>query len=130
MSVWSQVAGIIRIDGIQSLYDDIDFDKIIGKECLWHSDLSVWEDQQANPEKYLPMGSEGSLEKSIWINPDKRSLTAYTVSIFGSLRDHTDVDGIIKWFKDICDKNWVRNAVITIDNDLVGIKTYTYNLDE
>lgn len=129
MSVWSQVAGIIRIDGIQSVYDDIDFDELIGKECLWDDDLSVWGDQEKHPEKYMPMGSEGSLQKSVRINPDKSCLDAYTVSIFGSLRDHTDVDRVIEWFKDICDKNWVRNAVITIDNDLVGIKTYTYNLD-
>ena len=127
MSIWSQVAGIIRIDDIRALDSEFDFDELIGKECLWNDDMSVWDDQEKHPEKYMPMGSEGSLQKSIWVNPNTSCLDAYTVSIFGSLRDHTDVDGIIEWFKKVCNKCWVRNATITIENDLVGIKNYTYN---
>lgn len=127
MSVWSQVAGIIRIDGIQSLDGELDFDELIGRECRWDDSMEIWDDQEKYPEKYLPMGSEGSLHKSIWINPDKSNLDAYTISIFGSLRDHTDVDDIIEWFKNICNKFVTRNATITIDNDLNGITTWTYN---
>lgn len=126
MSNWTHVAGIIRVDGIARQ----DFDKIIGKECLWDSPIEVWEDAEANPDKYLPMGSEGSLEKSIWENPDKECLASYTISIFGDLRDHHSTKDIIEWFKEKCKLLWVRNAVITVNNELLGTETYTYKGEE
>ena len=67
MSNWTHVAGIIRVDYIK--WDDdheLDFDKLIGKECLWGSDYEVFEDADKHPELYLPMGSEGSLQKSVF----------------------------------------------------------------
>lgn len=36
------------------------FDRVIGKECLYDSPSEVWEDASAHPDKYLPMGSNGS----------------------------------------------------------------------
>lgn len=126
MSNWTHVAGIIRVDGMA----EQDFDEIIGKECLWGSPREVWEDVEANPDKYLPMGSEGSLHKSIWENPDKDCLAAYTISIFGDLRDHYSTSEIIEWFKSKCKELWVRNAVITVYNELYGTETYTYKESE
>ena len=125
MSNWTHVAGIIRIDGIRDI-EELDFDKVIGKECLWESPTEVWEDAEANPDKYLPMGSEGSLQKSIWENPNKHSLASYTISIFGDLRDHHSTSDIIEWFKEKCKLLWVRNAVITVENEWCGAETYTY----
>lgn len=126
MSSWTHVAGIIRVDSIR-LSDSIpDFDKLIGKECLWESDEKIWKDVHENPDKYLPMGSEGSLQKSIWVNPDQSYVASYTISIFGDLRDHYSAQKIVDWFKTICDKLWVRNAVITVDNDIEGVVTYTH----
>lgn len=126
MSNWTHVAGIIRIDAIR-LDDHIpDFDKLIGKECLFQSPMKVWDDQDKYPEQYLPMGSEGTLQKSIWVNPNKSNMTAYTVSIFGDLRDHEDPHEITRWFKNVCDKLAVRNAVITVANEVNGSITYTY----
>ena len=122
MSNWTHVAGIIRVDGIA----EQDFDEIIGKECLWGSPSYVWEDAETNPDKYLPMGSEGSLHKSIWENPNKNCLASYTVSIFGDLRDHDSTKEIIDWFKKICKKVWVRNAVITVTNEMYGTETWNY----
>ena len=126
MSNWTHVAGIIRVDGI----GEPDFDEIIGKECLWGSPSEIWEDVEANPDKYLPMGSEGSLHKSIWENPDKDCLAAYTISIFGDLRDHHSTSEIIDWFKKVCSQLWVRNAVITVDNEWNGTETFTYKETE
>lgn len=127
MSVWTHVAGIIRVDGIRrDDTDEIDFDAIIGKQCLWESPKEVWEDAEANPDKYLPMGSEGSLQKSVWENPNKNCLDQYTISIFGDLRDHYSTSDIIEWFKGKCKLLWVRNAVITVENELYGTETYTY----
>ena len=118
MSIWSHVAAIVRVDDIRSLRGgELDFDDIFGKECLFESPSEVWDDADEHPEKYLPMGSEGTLEKSVWVNPDKSCMAAYTVSIFGDLRDHTDVDGIINWFKDIViNKVCTRQATITVEN--------------
>ncbi len=122
MSNWTHVAGIIRVDGIA----DLDFDEEIGKECLWESPKEVWDDAEKNPDKYLPMGSEGSLQKSIWINPNGNCLARYTISIFGDLRDHHSTSEIIEWFKGKCEPLWVRNAVITVSNEWYGTETYTY----
>lgn len=128
MSNWTHVAGIIRINGIKWEEDEpeLNFDELIGKECVYESDDEVWEDADANPEKYLPMGSEGSLKKSIWINPRRECVARYTVSIFGDLRDHDSTKEIIDWFKKICKKVWVRNAVITVTNEMYGTETWNY----
>lgn len=131
MSNWTHVAGIIRIDDFRSDNETLDFDKIIGKECTFESPNEVWEDMERNPCDYLPMGSEGSLRKSVWINPNKDCLAAYTISIFGDLRDHDDADGIIKWFREKCNNSGfiIRQAVITVGNERYGTKTYVYSED-
>lgn len=133
MSNWTHVAGIIRVDGLRCLDDVLgepNFDEIIGKECLWESPKEVWDDADDNPDKYLPMGSEGSLQKSIWINPDKDCMDSYTISIFGDLRNHDNVKEIIDWFKEKCKKLWVRNAVITVENEWYGIETWVWTEEE
>lgn len=131
MSNWTHVAGIIRVDGLRiDDIEEVDFDKIIGKECLWGSPSEVWKDADENPDKYLPMGSEGSLQKTVWENPDKSCLASYTISIFGDLRDHYSTTEIIEWFKSKCKELWVRNAVITVYNELYGTETYTYKESE
>ena len=127
MSNWTHVAGIIRVDCLR--FDGrhkVDIDEILGKECLWESPIEVWKDAEANPDKYLPMGSEGSLQKSVWVNPNKSCLASYTISIFGDLRDHHSASDIIEWFKEKCKLFWVRNAVITVENEYYGTETYTY----
>ena len=129
MSNWTHVAGIIRVDYIK--WDDdpeLDFDKLIGKECLWGSDYEVFEDADKHPESYLPMGSEGSLQKSVWINSNDSHVSRYTVSIFGDLRDHDSCDEIIEWFKSKCESlgDRVRQATITVNNEYSGTKSYTH----
>ena len=127
MSNWTHVAGIIRVDSIRDEgMGKVDFDEILGKECLWGFPSEVWKDADENPDKYLPMGSEGSLQKSIWENPNKNCIASYTISIFGDLRDHNSTSDIIEWFKERCKLLWVRNAVITVENECYGTETYTY----
>lgn len=72
------------------------------------------------------MGSEGSLKMSVWVNPDKNSMAAYTVSIFGDLRGHDDPQGIVDWFEAKCGMVWVRNAVLVVRNEISGTITWTY----
>lgn len=120
MSNWTHVAGIIRIDDFRFEDKIPDFDELIGKELHFEDSFVKWDDAYQYPEKYLPLGSEGSLEKSVWINPNKGSVAAYTVSIFGDLRDHDDPREIVEWFRKICDKFTVRNAVIVVENEANG----------
>lgn len=130
MSNWTHVAGIIRVDDLRTAGKIPDFDKIIGKQCLFHDNEEVWNEVCENPEKFLPGGSEGTLQKVVWINPDKSCMDAYTISIFGDLRDHDDPQEIVDWFKKKCSKLWVRNAVITVENERYGTITYTYGDEE
>lgn len=125
MSNWTHVAGVIRIDDLR--FDDKtpDFDTLIGKE-MSYSELIFNSDMEINESEYLPMGSEGSLKKSIWINPKLNDITAYTVSIFGDLRDHDTTSEIIQWFKDKCksisEDYMIRQAVITVENEWSGVE--------
>jgi hypothetical protein len=81
-------------------------------------------------EEYLPLGSEGSLRKSIWVNPDKNDMASYTVTVFGDLRDHHNPDEIIDWFKGVCSKFWVRNAIITVKNEWGGTKDWRFTKED
>ena len=132
MSAWVHVSAIARIDYIQILNDDneVDFDKVFGRECLWEDDSSVWERARTHEEEFLPMGSEGSLQKSVWVNPDDHCAARYTVSIFGDLRDVESGKWIIDWFKEKLRKMRVRQASITINSEYYGISTWTYGGDD
>lgn len=132
MSNWTHVAAVVRVDDIRAISGGLDFTKAFGKECLYNSPMEEWERYDEHPEEFLPMGSEGSLRMSVWENPDDSRMAAYTVSIFGDLRDHNSAEEIIDWFKKKCDIfNWaIRQAVITVENELNGTKTYTYKEEE
>ena len=126
MSNWTHVAGIVRVDCMRGLVKEPDFEQIFGKELSYEDLDEVFEDAEAHPEKYLPIGSEGSLNMSVWTNPCEMDIAAYTVSIFGDLRDHHDPDAIIDWFKEKCSKVWVRNACITVENERAGTRNWVY----
>lgn len=133
MSVWTHVAGIIRVDSIRPLENELDFDKILGKEWdfndMW-DDEPIYTEYTTFPDRFMPCGSEGSLHKHIWINPDKQDISSYTVSVFGDLRDYDNAQSIIDWFEGCCNKLWVRQATIIVD--ISGQKTvnYTYKNKE
>lgn len=89
-------------------------------------------DYDQHPEKYLPCGSEGSLHMSIWENSNASCVAAYTVSIFGDLRDHDSAMEIIKWFRHKallidCVSFGVRNACVTARNEYYGTENWTYD---
>lgn len=130
MSNWTHVAGIIRVNQIKwdELDPNLNFEKLIGKEVRFSDELDIWADAHKHPEKYLPMGSEGSLRMSVWTNPDIGHIARYTVSIFGDLRDYDTPETIIEWFKKKCENEglWVRNAVISAQCDLQEPLTWTY----
>lgn len=112
MSVWTHVAGIIRID-------DLRFDERSPKEVI------------AKSLSYIPGGSEGCLDYSVNVNPDISHLAAYVISIWGDLRDYDDADEVKEWFVNWCDVlgnifAGIRNAVITIEVEEQEPITVTY----
>lgn len=85
----------------------------------------MWDAYDANGDAFLPCGSEGSLERSVWVNPDPSSVPSYAVSVFGDLRDYEDLDAICEWFERACSRLWVRSAVCTCGNGCKSL-TITY----
>lgn len=151
MSVWTHVAGIIRVDSMRAFYDDIEEDKAefrilneaIGRECDYESDSAVWADLDKHQNLYMPCGSEGTLKKSIWVNPDPSYMSAYTISVFGDLRDFDNVEEVAEWFINACKKIeslkcddaampklWIRNAVIIAECEDGKSKIVAYHADE
>lgn len=126
MSVWTHVAGIVRLDCIRVMYETEMIPKAIqeyfGKELRWDDDDDAWKENYEHKDRFLPCGSEGSLRMSIWENPNESHVSAYTVSIFGDLRDFDDAQSIIDWFKSKLDEEsmskaipcWVRQASIVV----------------
>ena len=110
MSIWTHVAGIIRIDDMRCFHTK-------NPKCEIKKVINT-----------TPTGSEGGLKYNIYINPNKTHLAAYVVSIWGDLRDYKNSDEVKNWFMDLCDKLGetfcgIRNAVITIEVD--GNETIT-----
>lgn len=130
MSNWTHVAGMLRIDAIRFEKDKVmQFDEVFGKVLNWKDDEKVWDEADAHPERFMPLGSEGSLKRVTHIN-EPGHMAAYDVGVYGDLRDHHDPHAIIEWFKEVCSKVLVRNAVITATNEINGTVTWTYQEEE
>ena len=69
MSYWTQVKGKIELEvmnktaTVDKVEDDIR--NILGREVSFEDDEEVWKDTMIHPDKYLLMGSEGSLSMNI-----------------------------------------------------------------
>ena len=105
MSVWTHVAGTIRYDAFRIPgAPDQNPSSWIGETDLYHEN---------NPDSTMPRGSEGSLNYKCTENPNTSSLAAYTVAIWGDLRDYYNVDEIREWLESITEGRLVRQGVIT-----------------
>ena len=124
MSMWTHVAAVARID---SFVENDDFSPVFGRECLAGDSREVWNEAQEHPERFLPMGSEGTLQMSVWINPQRNCLARYVVTVFGDLRDYQDGMGVIEWFKEKLKPLWVRQATITVDIGTSKALNWTYD---
>ena len=130
MSNWTHVAAVFRVDDIASRSQNFDFDQIFGREVVWTDDnveeyASNMLKARESPGDYLPLGSEGTLQKTVWRNPDSTSMAQFVVTVWGDLRDHDSVEEIEAWFHGCCRKlkDWLRQATCTISNELNGSKT-------
>lgn len=119
MSQWTHVCGCIRYDALRmanipySTIDDIK--KLLGNTVSFEDSEECW--NKCN----VPYGSEGSIQFSFWVNPSLNSMAAYTVAVFGDLRDFgpKDVPQIEKWFEKVTKTPdvIVRNAILEINID-------------
>lgn len=142
MSHWVHVAAIVRLDALRALHDDASFLNDV-KEHFGKSTKDYpfdWDDQEKveaycnainesfeHPDEWLPAGSEGTCEMQVYEEPDPCSMSAYTVSIYGDLRDVDTGEHIIEWFKGKLSNEalenkrfWVRQAVITVEEEASG----------
>jgi hypothetical protein len=148
MSVWTHVAAVFRIDGVKEGYlggkfngrHVIDWDKITGRAIYdgdWCSDDDYeqqcmrrdWDAYREHPDRFMPTGSEGSLQRLLWVNPKKYCAARYTVTVFGDLRDYEDHEAIKEWFYGVCDKCHIRQATCTC-NVSGPVYTWTYGEEE
>ena len=142
MSTWTHVAAVFRIDGLKvDLYGAMingrvrpRWDEVTGRaihecevltddsyELRWNAD--DWKDYDEHQEQFMPTGSEGSLQRLVWENPDTSCMARYTVTVFGDLRDYNDQQAIHEWFDGVCEKCIIRQAVCNCE---VGGTSYTW----
>ena len=107
MSTWTHVSGCIRVDSF-SFMPQPDFKKIFVKN-LW--------DEKDEGECNMPNGSEGSLDYRIIRNPDPDAMSAYTIAIFGDLRDFgkEDKEELVNWWNRVLNEcGMIRQAVLQV----------------
>jgi len=86
----------------------------LGRTCSYEDDVADGVCDKCD----TPCGSEGSIKLSFYVNPDASALAAYSVAVFGDLRDYgkEDVPKIEAWFKKVTTGKgvMVRNAILEI----------------
>lgn len=88
----------------------------MGKTFCYDDDENKWDDCN------VPCGSEGSIQFVFYESPDMSSIAAYTVAVWGDLRDFgskEDIETVKKWFNSVTKGEgvMVRNAILEIDID-------------
>ena len=131
MSQWTHVNASFRLDSFGRTEDEELID-IFGKSIdFYHMDEIEYDEdwEIKDKDKYLPMGSEGTLKMSIWHNPDESCIASTTVSIFGDLRDYDDYEEIEKWFNKCCNafgSIGIRQAFCQVNVEGFGTKVFQY----
>lgn len=116
MSQWTHVCGCIRYDALRMKgvpYNTLDeIKKLIGNSVSYDDSEEKWDICN------VPRDSEGSIQFVFWSNPDLHNIAAFTVAIFGDLRDFgmEDVPKIKAWFEQVTKGKgiMVRNAILEI----------------
>lgn len=117
MSQWTHVNASFRLDSFGRI-EDAEIINVFGKAVDFdHMDELEYDEnwEVKNKDTYLPMGSEGTLEMSIWHNPHESCMASTTVSIFGDLRDYDSFEEIEKWFNRCCDYFDIRQAFCQVN---------------
>ena len=146
MSQWTHVAGVIRIDGFPFLagltpkQEEAQIRKMIGNTCDFEDGDEKWE------ACTVPCGSEGSIQYGFCHSPQDEveqvgvvrvqcaSIVRSVVAIWGDLRDFSDREKIVEWFKTVLaqfnkdnPENTgsfsIRDALLTIQIEYKGTDT-------
>ena len=131
MSQWTHVCGCIRIDCLSHEKMQERMQNALGKILMWESPMEMWDEADVHPERYTPYGSEGGIEYDIWENPNHSCMASHTVSIWGDLRDYSNVNEITDWFNKILYSSHliIRDAVLSIDVEYQSKTVLVYNDD-
>lgn len=120
MSQWTHVAGVIRFDDLMNTSGRPD----LGNTCNFDSSEEAWD------RCSVPCGSEGSLQHSMWINPEPNHLAAYVCTFWGDLRDYSNEQEIVDYFKRITKGRLIRQGCFLIDVEYQFKKAYIFNDDK
>lgn len=126
MSIWTHVTGVIRLETGLKL-DDNDIENLIGKRILYRAPQELKDEYKQHPKKFMPKGSNGSLNFHVYNHENKYELPSCIISIFGDLEDYSNTDEIIEWFKSRVRSSiyTVRQACITVS----GLSVDTWSTD-
>ena len=116
MSQWTHVCGCIRYDALRIA--GMPFNTIESIKELIGNPVSYEDSQEKWDICNVPCGSEGSIQFVFWQNPQLNHAAAFTVGVFGDLRDFglEDVCKIKEWFNKVTKTKgvMVRNAILEI----------------
>lgn len=118
MSIWTHVAGVIRIDGLEGMPEPD-----LGNTCNFFDEQDVWEACS------VPCGSEGSLSYTVWTNPNSSQIARWTCTIWGDLRDYDSVEEIRAYFERITDGYMVRQGAFTVEVEGQPRQTFCFKND-
>lgn len=148
MSQWTHVNASVRLDAIRMLPGALGANAISNLGLMFHDyldeDIASGEVNVWNPYvKYLkknttsqhekcdvPCGSEGSLFYHVVENPSQSSISAYTLTIWGDLRDYDDAEEICQYIYNITKDKMVRSGILEIHVEYREVSVYRYVDDE
>lgn len=111
MSVWTYVTAVF--EGVDN---DVETE-VLGKTVQFDSPLELWEEFGKHKERFVPTGSEGSLEIA-------RSRKYHEITATGALRDYMNETALIDWTRKGFYDLHARKATIVIE--CVGRTTVTF----
>lgn len=136
MSVWTHVVATFRYDGFDEEFivdGTPDWDRMFGR-CTTELDgrdeesIEAWYESLdhafENEGEYAPLGSEGSLQRTVWENQNRGYAARYVVNVFGDLRDFSDTESIKKWFVRSCNLGILRQGVCHVSSDISEPQTW------
>ena len=113
MSQWTHVNGSLRVDAF----------RIPGMQSPTLN-LGIQASYAADHEPaFIPYGSEGSLVWTKWDNPDKSCMAAYTVNVFGDLRDYDSIKEIEAYMDQLVKGQMIRSGVfeVSVERGLTNV---------
>jgi len=116
MSIWTHIAGVIRLDTLPSFKTKSAIARV--KEIF---------------NKNVPWGSEGPLEFTVQEIRSHINILWCNVIFHGDLRDYDNIDEVEKWIRESCKacvdqlKCIIRQAIIQIEVEYEGSALLLYS---